>query len=417
MRKFFILMLIFVPLLTTAEEYVDKVELFIPYGEADSLIGYHPPYYEIKEDGDTGHIEPGIAVAAWDVQNGKVYVSDGVKKKILVYTLDGKYLRSIGLWKEDTDEIELKTFAGEVLNLKAQSIQRYDPDEKKLRLYPETKYYYEKIGLVAVDGSGNIYAITDVSLKERGAMKFSPDGRLLGIINKFGNYGPDDIKILGFQVRSDAYGDIIVGMLLETGGGIFARFDDKGNLIAITHNMYYPRDANGRYYKYIKENSVQTRKLRSSIKISVESEKARSKEDTLNIKFDPPNKAAFRGVDGEGNLFFGLEPMYRKYDQNGNLLAKISSASIVYEKALIDIRSIPITKFMADGSFYIGFNLKGGFHLIKYYIKPGTEGEILKPAIPDTTKKKWKLGFGKGLWVFLFGCLNKNDVSLIYLDV
>lgn len=386
MKKLFTLILMITACFVNAEEYVDKVELFIPYGEEESLIGYKPAYYEIKEEGDTGHIELGRAAGAWDIQNDKVYVSDFVKKKILVYTLDGKYLRSVGLWKEDTDEIKLKTSAGKILNLKAQEIRRYDPNEKKLRLYPETKYYYEKIGLVAVDGSGNIYAITDVSLKERSVMKFSPDGKLLGIINKFGNYGPDDIKTLGFQVSSDVYGNIIVGMILEKGGQVFAKFDRNGNFMWVKERAY-PRDDGGYLYNMLPDG-----KRPSAPDTSIVVSKMNDEEvevEKIKICFDPPASrgVGFRGVDGEGNLFFGVEPMYRKYDQNGNLLAKIACSSIVYEKALIDIMSIPITKFMADGSFYIGYNLKDGFHLIKYHVKPGTEGEILKPAVTDTTKK------------------------------
>jgi len=209
---------------------------------------------------------------------------------------------------------------------------------------------------------------------------------LLGIINKFGKYGPEDIKTLGFQVSSDIYGNIIVGMILEKGGQVFAKFDRSGNFMWVKDRVYV-RDNMGNLYKMLPDGKKPSAPDTSIVVLKMNSEEVEIKK--IRINFDPPASRGigFRGVDGEGNLFFGVEPMYRKYGQNGNLLAKISPASIVYEKALIDIRSIPITKFMADGSFYIGFNLKGGFHLIKYYVKPGTEGEILKPAVTDTKKK------------------------------
>lgn len=370
----------------SAEEYVDKVELFIPYGDADSLLGYKPPYYEIKENGDTGHIELGRAATAWDIQNDKIYVADGVKSKILVYSLAGKYLRSIGLWKEETDEIKIKTSAGETLTLKARELREWDPNQKKFVVSQGNKYYYEKIGLIAVDGSGNIYAITDVSLKNRGVMKFSPDGKLLGIINKFGQYGPDDIKTLGFQVRSDIYGDIIVGMLLEKGGQVFAKFDRSGNFMWVKERAY-PRDKEGYLYNMLPDGKGPSAPDTSVIVSKMNSQEVEIKK--IKIYFEPPSSrgVGFSGVDGKGNLFLSLEPMYRKYDQNGNLLAKISCSSIVFEKGLADVESIPLTKFMADGSFYIGYNLRDGFHLIKYYIKPGTEGKILEPAVTPNTKK------------------------------
>ncbi len=387
MKRFLILMFFVTPFFVSAEEYIDEVELFIPYGEADSLLGYEPPYYEIKADGDIGHIELGKAAGAWDIQNDKIYICDGVKRRVLIYAFNRKYLGSIGLWKEDTDEIKIKTTAGKTLALKPQEIQRYDLVEKKFRKYPEIKHYYRTIGSIAVDGSGNIYAVTDISHKERGVMKFSPGGKLLGVINKFGKYGPDDIEALGFQVFSDGYGDIIVGMLLKKSGQVFAKFDRNGNFVWVKERAY-PRDREGYLYNMLPDG-----KGPSAPDTSIIISKMNSREieiGQIKIYFDPPTSrgVGFRGVDGAGNLYFSLGVTSFKFDQAGNLLAKIEVASIVYDKGIADVRAIPITKYMTDGSRCIGYNFKDGFRLIKQYIKPGTEGVILKPAITDTTKKK-----------------------------
>jgi len=386
MKKFLILIFLIVPSLAIAEEYIDKVELFIPYGEADSLLGYQPPYYQIKAEGDTGHIELGRAAGAWDVQNDKIYVSDVVKKKILVYSLEGKYLKSVGLWKEDTNEVQIKTSTGKILTLQPQKIQRSDSEEKKLRKYPEVKHYYSTIGSMAVDGSGNIYAVTNVSYKERGVMKFSPDGRLLGIINKFGKYGPDDIESLGFGVYSNKYSEIIVRMFIKKEDGVFAKFDRSGNFMWVKERAY-PIDNEGNLYNMLPDGKSPSAPDTSVVVSKMNAKELEIKE--IKICFGQPASRGigFRGVDGKGNLFFSSDLNYLKYDQEGNLLAKIEVASIVYEKGLSDMRSIPMSKFMPDGSHYIGYNFKDGFRLIKQYIKPGTKGGILKPAITDTKKK------------------------------
>ncbi|MCK4529262.1 hypothetical protein KAW18_18010 [candidate division WOR-3 bacterium] len=396
MRKLLVVFMFFFILPLFCEEYIERVEVFIPFGEADSLLGYKPPAYVVDKGGDTVHTELGQGAASWDVQGGKLYVTDGVDDKILVYDLEGRFIKTIGTWKERKNERKIKSTSGEGKIIKAYQSSsiitgdsiRYKPDEPKK--------YFKEIGDIAVDGKGNIYTITryreertfisDLDGKERdyttitsGLMKFSPEGKLLEIIDKFGEYGREEIKDIDLYSPKNPYGDVIVTLSTKSQGSINVLLNKQG------HIEYFgktpPRqDAKGNTYKFLPTGKKWFEpKPKQLIGII---DKNESIEDTISIYFDPPIRSTFFGVDGEGNLYFSSGATILKYDQKGNLLARISIPSIVREKEGVSVRPMAnVGKIMKDGSFYIAYHFVDGLRLIKLYIKPSTEGKVLKPAV------------------------------------
>ena len=107
------------------------------------------------------------------------------------------------------------------------------------------------------------------------------------------------------------------------------------------------------------------------------------KQQSFTIRFHSTSMdKCFHGVDGDGNIYLTVGWALHKYDQKGNLLAIINVPEIVYEKEGVSVVPMGnVGKIMADGSSYIAYHFADGLRLIKQYIKPGTKGQILKPAV------------------------------------
>ena len=352
----------------SGEKYITKEVAFIPYGEVDSLLGFIPGGPERNEQGEIVHVEPGEAVRSWDIGlDGKIYLADGVKRRVSVYDSTGHYIRSIGVWDQDTNKIEIRATSG----TKRVIFVQWPPNAgKRYFFYPSD---------IAVDGAGNVYVIPRLSANY--LMKFSPEGKLLEIIDKFGEYGREEIRDIGFDIRSDAYGDIIVGMITKSEGRTFATLDKRNQLISITKGMLYPVDSSGNLYIYLKSDK-KWNEPKSQISISVKNPN-KEKQDTISIYFDPPTRSTFKGVDAEGNLYFSGGCLY-KYDQKGNLLVRIYVPREFFKKYTFKIPlagMAAVSKIMEDGSIYNVVLSDQGVIVYKMSIKPGTKGQILKPAV------------------------------------
>jgi len=189
MLKKLLLIFMFCSFIIYGEEYIVKKIAFIPYGDKDSEIGFKPPGPVINEKGDTIHVEPGESVRSWDIGiDGKIYLADAVKKVIKVYSPDGKYLRTIGIAQEDEEKKRKISSSGKekTLNSYQPSTFSFENDEVKRYSY-SFKSYFQFPADVAVDGNGSVYVIPSNSANY--LMKFSPNGELIEVIDKFGEYG------------------------------------------------------------------------------------------------------------------------------------------------------------------------------------------------------------------------------------
>lgn len=371
----------------SGEKYITKEVAFIPYGEVDSLPGLILGGPERNEQGEIVHVEPGEAVRSWDIGlDGKIYLADGVKRRVSVYDSNGHYLRSIGVWDQDTNEITVRAISGKEIIVRAYQPWKYYIGEgrRQTYLYP-FKTYFKYPADIAVDGAGNVYVIP--SLSANYLMKFSPDGKLLEIIDKFGEYGPEDMKMGIGQVFSDAYGNVFVDVSLKS-TYIFAKLNEKGKLLSITEKKIYPQDANGNLYEMLPDGKGPSTPD-TNVSLSIRNSKG-VKTDAFTIYFERPTSmgVGFRGVDGNGNIYLDVGYSFHKYDQKGNLLARIypstEFAKGMKEKYTFKISlagMAAVSKIMADGSIYNVELSDQGVIVYKMSIKPGTKGQILKPAV------------------------------------
>ncbi|MCK4420346.1 hypothetical protein KAW48_01010 [candidate division WOR-3 bacterium] len=359
------------------EKYIIKEVAFIPWGEEDSLLGFIPSVAEVNEKGDTGMIHPGYGVRSWDVgKDGKIYVADEVKIRVLVYDSNGHYLRSIGIWDLDTNKIYVKATSGEEKVISPFQPEKYNKEER--RFYPFTyKTYFDYPSDVAVDGMGNVYVIP--SLSASCVYKFSPEGKLLEIIDKFGEYGHEEIRDIFLYSPKNPYGNIIVTLNTKSKGPVNIMLDEKGN---ITYKGGKPprQDAKGNVYKVLKTEKKRFEPESEKL-IGIESRR-KSKEDTISIHFDPPSNATFFGVDGDGNLYFDVGWALHKYDQKGNLLAIIQGkpdTTRTFKNAMPGMAAV--SKVMANGDIYDAYMCDQGFVVYKHELQQETKGQILKPAV------------------------------------
>jgi hypothetical protein len=358
------------------EKYIIKEVAFIPWGEEDSLLGFIPSGVDTNELGETTWVEPGEAVKDWDIGlDGKIYIVDGVKKRISVYDSDGHYLKSIGTLSTNINKIAVTTTSGEEKIIYPYYPGRYDP-LKNLTIPFPYKTYFEFYSGVAVDGNGNIY------VNSSWLMKFSPEGKLLEIIDQFGEYKREDIKGIGFDIRSNSIGHIFVGMITKSGQRIFAEFNDEGEYIATTKNRIHPRDTQGNIYDMLPDGKsplISDKKVSFSIRYSL-----KTKSDSITIYFGSPTARGviFRGVDGDGNIYLDVGWALHKYDRKGNLLAIIQGKPDTKRTLTQSITGMgKISKLMANGDIYVAYMCDQGFVVVKQELQQETKGQILKPAV------------------------------------
>ncbi len=374
MHKLFLLTLMF-SLFLSGEEYKVKKVAFIPYNNKnDSLPGINIPKPRISEKGDTNYFLPGESVRGWDIGlDRKIYLADGVKNKILVYDPKGNYIRSIGVWEEEKTTKIIKATSGREIEIHPYQLTWYNWKKNKEFSNPPT--YFKSVTWVAADGLGNIYVPSGKQV-----MRFISEDESVEIIDKFGEYGREEIKDIG-HIFSDAYGNIIIDVSLKK-TYLFIKLNSEGRVSSINEKGWFPQDAKGRLYDNL-PSTKRWNEPKSHISISV-NYPDKVKQDTITIFFDPPTRSTFKGVDGEGNLYFSSGATILKYDQKGNLLARIYSGREIISKYS---HKIPLavmgttSKIMKDGSIYSASLADQGVIFYKYEIKPGTKGQILKPAV------------------------------------
>ena len=359
------------------EKYIIKEVAFIPWGEEDSLLGFIPSAVDTNKMGETTWVEPGEAVRSWDIDlKGNIYVADGVKKRISVYGPNGHYIRSIGTLDLSVNKITVKTTSGKEKTIYTYYPWRYDP-LKNSNIPLPYKTYFDYYSDVAVDGNGNVYVIT-----ERGLVKFSPVGKLLEIVDQFGEYKREDIKGIGFDIRSNSIGHIFVGMITNSKQRIFAEFNNEGEFIATTENRIHPRDTQGNIYDMLPDGKsplISDKKVSFSIRYS-----QKIKSDSITIYFGSPTARGviFRGVDGDGNIYLDVGWALHKYDQKGNLLAIIQGKHDTKRTLTQPITGMgKISKLMANGDIYVAYMCDQGFVVVKQELQQETKGQILKPAV------------------------------------
>ena len=359
------------------EEYIIKEVALIPWGEEDSLLGFIPSSSGTNELSGEDWFEPGEAVISWDIGlDGKIYVADGVKKRVSVYDSNGHYLRSIGIWNQKSDKITIKTTSGKEKTVYSNHPLKYDTLQH-LSIPFSYKVYFDSPAGVAVDGNANVYIIPSLSAKY--LMKFPPDGKLLEIIDQFGEYRPEDMKMGIGQVFSDAYGNVFVDVSLKR-TYIFVKFNENGKIISITEKKIQPQDAEGNLYDLLSSNKKWNER-KSQISISVKHPKT-IKEDTLTVHFGHPSSASFWRADGDGNLYFNVGWSVHKYDQQGNLLAIIQGKHDTKRTLTHPMAGMgKISKLMANGDIYVAYMCDQGFVIVKQELQQETKGQILKPAV------------------------------------
>jgi len=331
------------------EEYNIK-EIFIPWGEVESHLGFIPSITEINENGDTGMVHPGYGVRSWDIGlDGKIYVADEVKRRIAVYDAYGHYIQSIHDFEYPAD--------------------------------------------VAVDGDGNVYVIPSITATS--VLKFSPDNKSKSVISHFGEFTSADIASVGFSLYSNSHGTVYIRFFPKEGErmGEFLSVDinsgSGGDGTLKTKKRIYSKDIKGNSYEVLAEEGKwnMPRKylsfaIHNSTGVII---------DTITIYYPHPIAEApyFRAVDGEGDFYFGGGMAYRKYDQEGNLLMRI-------EAPLDTMRTFNHTmpgmaafdKIMTNGDIYYAYMSDQGFVVVKYELQQKSKGQILKPAyIPEDMKK------------------------------
>jgi len=387
--------LLLVYTLVYTEEYIAKAVLTIPFGEADSLLGFIPPVAEIGQNGDTLHFELGEAASSWDVQGGKFYVVDGVKANILVYDLNGKYIKSIGKWREETDEVEVKAVSGKIKKIKPSHIGRRPNIPGVIYGDENEKKYFERVGDIAVDGNGNIY-VTARYNEERdwpsrkgktytasayGLMKFSPEGKLLEIIDKFGEYGPEEIRDTDI-LFSDAYGNVGMSVGIKPEGSVFVEFDSQGRIIYMDKKNRPRRDGKGLYYEYKPLNNEKKIGSIDLLSFYVKDMKRNGIVDSFYILTEPQIRRSHFELDGEGNLYFDVGWALHKYDQKGNLLAIINPPRDTVRTFKHPMGGMgTVSKIMANGDIYYAYMSDQGFVVVKQELQPETKGQILRPAV------------------------------------
>ena len=363
------------------ERYIVKEVAFIPWGEADSLLGLISGA-EINEEGETTWVEPGEAVSSYDIDlKGNIYVADVVKKRISVYDQNGHYLRSIGTLPLGTDKIMVRTTSGKEKVIYTYYQGKYDPLKNETIPYPYKTYFDSPVD-IAVDGNGNVYVIPSLSAKY--LMKFSPEGKLLEIIDQFGEYGPEDIRDTDI-LFSDAYGHVYIDFGIKPKGRLTAEFSKSGNLLMIS--KYGPRDEQGkRYYiKYYFYDQPIEKMSNSAIFVVAEYQGDKIAYDTtFTIYFNRPisQGVGFYGVDGDGNIYLDVGWALHKYDQKGNLLAIINPPRDTVRTFKHPMGGMgTVSKIMANGDIYYAYMSDQGFVVVKQELQPETKGQILKPAV------------------------------------
>lgn len=359
------------------ENYVIKEVLFVPwdkYGNIDSLLGFRPHCVELDENGDTIFIEPGYGVRSWDVGlDGKIYIADEVKARIAVYDSIGKFLRNIGIWDHDSNEIHVKATSGKVIAVHSQN-PRFSQPYKTYFKYPKD---------VAVDGKGNVYIPTGNAV-----MMFTPEGVLVEILNEFGGYTKKDMKMGIGSIFSDAYGNLYIDISLKD-TYVFAKYNSTGEFVSVTEKMVYRQDAKGNLYEKLRGTKDEPNpciKIRIFKSKSIEES---PEQRTIYFETSIPDGANLLAVDEDGNFYILRGWAIQKFDQMGNMLANIPAyrdSTRTFKIAMPGMNAF--TKIMANGDLYGAYMSDQGFVVVKHELQQETKGRILKPAyIPEDMKK------------------------------
>lgn len=366
-----------------AENYISTEIACIPWGEEIHHLGYISG--GITYGGTQGEmIWPGFGPKSWDVDTaGNIYITDFVKSRIAVYDKDGEFQRDIGVWYESDNSITINGTSGRTYYL----VRQHRFNNKNRNTKDNVFVFIKEMGDVAVDNMGNVY-VTEYPSGTK-LFKFSSDGKLVKIVDVFGRYEQNDIREIGFDVRSNQYGHIIVGIMTNQNKRVFLQFDENEEVEFITEDKIAYQDDNRNTYDYMKYRMQDT--TYSCVKLSVLNFDSTSHK-TLAIFLNTPtcDDIIFKGVDGIGNIYLRVDSVMLKYDHHGNLLGRIQMSvdkNRTFDLPMPSLASV--SKVMSNGDVYDAYMSDQGFVVVKHELQQETKGRILEPAyIPEDIKKE-----------------------------